>query len=547
MRKIILFALSFWLVSSTFAQAPQKMSYQAVIRNATNTLVTNAPVGMRVSILQGSTSGTAVYVETQTATTNANGLVSVKIGEGTPVSGTMASIDWSAGPYFIKSETDLTGGSNYTLVGSTELLSVPYALYSENSGTPGPQGPQGIPGVAGPQGPQGDPGVAGPQGPQGDPGPAGPQGPGGVNGTVNYYPKYLTTTTIGNSVTQENASGFIGVNVAATSLYRMYVYNQQLTATGDGQSTLMGYRTRDSQNDGTGYGYSTANDATRGFNFWGDMYTFGLGGWNYNDYTRTGGVIGSEINGSYWGSLGYKSAGSIFYGVYGSTAYGSGVGLLPTQASTGVGGGFFGTFGSFTRGTVIGQINKGDLFASYNIGDVYTSGKNVEMVKTENKVVPTYSTSSTEASVYKKGTQQLSNGIAFIAFEENFSELLGETPVVTVTPMGECNGVFIVDVSTKGFTVKELNGGNSNAQISWIAMGNRIDAGNTEVPAFITEPTFDENLENVLFNDSNKEQSGQGIWWDGKTIQMNKNYPASINPSREEKMRLMEKEKKGKN
>jgi len=182
MKKIILFALSFWLVSITFAQAPQKMSYQAVIRNATNALVTNTSVGMRVSILQGSASGTAVYVETQTAITNANGLVSVKIGEGTPVSGSMASIDWSVGPYFIKSETDLTGGSNYTLVGSTELLSVPYALYSENSGTPGPQGPQGIPGVAGPQGPQGDPGVAGPQGSQGVPGPAGTNGTNGING-----------------------------------------------------------------------------------------------------------------------------------------------------------------------------------------------------------------------------------------------------------------------------------------------------------------------------------------------------------------------------
>ncbi|MFN5386711.1 MAG: fibrobacter succinogenes major paralogous domain-containing protein, partial [Bacteroidota bacterium] len=95
-------------------------------------LVSNQPVGMRISILQGSASGTAVYVETQTPTTNANGLASLEIGGGTVVSGNISTIDWANGPYFIKTETDATGGSNYSITGTSQLLSVPYAFFSGN-------------------------------------------------------------------------------------------------------------------------------------------------------------------------------------------------------------------------------------------------------------------------------------------------------------------------------------------------------------------------------------------------------------------------------
>jgi len=115
-----------------FAQAPEKMSYQAVIRNSNNVVVSNHSVGMRISILQGTATGTSVYTETQTPTTNANGLIAIEIGTGTIVSGTFANIDWANGPYFVKSETDPNGGSNYTLTGTSQLLSVPYALYAKN-------------------------------------------------------------------------------------------------------------------------------------------------------------------------------------------------------------------------------------------------------------------------------------------------------------------------------------------------------------------------------------------------------------------------------
>jgi len=138
MKKFLTFSTAVLLMASVFAQAPEKMSYQAVIRNSSEALVTNTTVGMQISILQGSASGTAVYVETQSPTTNANGLVNIELGGGTVVSGNFSTINWANGPYFVKTETDpdgATGGIAYTITGTSQLLSVPYALYAANAGT----------------------------------------------------------------------------------------------------------------------------------------------------------------------------------------------------------------------------------------------------------------------------------------------------------------------------------------------------------------------------------------------------------------------------
>ena len=133
MKRIIIICAAVLMTASVFAQAPEKMSYQAVVRDGSNNLVTSSSVGMQLSILQGSASGTAVYVETQTPTSNANGLVSLELGSGTVVSGNFTTIDWANGPYFIKTETDPTGGTNYTISGTSQLLSVPYALHAKTA------------------------------------------------------------------------------------------------------------------------------------------------------------------------------------------------------------------------------------------------------------------------------------------------------------------------------------------------------------------------------------------------------------------------------
>ncbi len=136
MKKINSIIAGLLISLSALAQAPQKMSYQAIVRDGSNILVTNTQIGMQISILQGSSFGTAVYVETHLPNTNVNGLVSLEIGAGTIVSGTFSGINWAAGPYFLKTETDpdgTVGGLNYTIVGTSQLLSVPYSLFSGTS------------------------------------------------------------------------------------------------------------------------------------------------------------------------------------------------------------------------------------------------------------------------------------------------------------------------------------------------------------------------------------------------------------------------------
>ena len=88
---------------------PQKMSYQAVVRNSSNALVANQMVGMKISIIYSTPTGTVVYAETQKPTTNANGLISIAIGTGSVVEGTFTSIEWTQGPHFIKTEIDPAG------------------------------------------------------------------------------------------------------------------------------------------------------------------------------------------------------------------------------------------------------------------------------------------------------------------------------------------------------------------------------------------------------------------------------------------------------
>lgn len=131
MKKIItLFFVLMLTVAAVFAQAPQRMSYQAVVRDASNALVSNHTVSARISILQGSITGAAVYVETHTTTTNVNGLMTIEVGGGNIAGGAFDQIEWGNGPFYIKSEVDPDGGINYSIESVQQLLSVPYALYA---------------------------------------------------------------------------------------------------------------------------------------------------------------------------------------------------------------------------------------------------------------------------------------------------------------------------------------------------------------------------------------------------------------------------------
>jgi uncharacterized protein (TIGR02145 family) len=192
MKKIYTLITTILLSGIIMAQAPQSFKYQAVLRDGSGNIKANTAASISISILQSSASGTAVYSETHSATTNAYGIVNLDLGGGTPTSGIFANIDWSAGPYFVKVSID---GNDF---GASQLLSVPYALYAKTSGTPGLKGDkgetgeQGIQGIQGEQGLKGDKGEAGIQGIQGAIGAKGEKGEPGADG--------LTTSV--NGVTQ---------------------------------------------------------------------------------------------------------------------------------------------------------------------------------------------------------------------------------------------------------------------------------------------------------------------------------------------------------
>jgi hypothetical protein len=145
---------TYLLSQSVSSTVPNKFNYQSVIRDTSGQLVVNQPVGLRISLQRGPQM-TNLYVETHLINTNSNGLLTTIIGSGQPMIGLMDSIDWSLGNVFVKTEIDPTGGTNYSLIGNREMLSVPYALHARSAEVPGLPGPQG------PAGPRGIPGESG--------------------------------------------------------------------------------------------------------------------------------------------------------------------------------------------------------------------------------------------------------------------------------------------------------------------------------------------------------------------------------------------------
>lgn len=140
MKKInllLFIAIISYTFTSVSAQVPGAFNYQAVARNNTGAALTNSSVAVRLSIHDGSAGGSVIYSERDTATTNQFGLFNVQIGTGNVISGTFSTINWGAGTKFIQVDLDPTGGSSYATMGTSQLLSVPYALYAQTASNVG--------------------------------------------------------------------------------------------------------------------------------------------------------------------------------------------------------------------------------------------------------------------------------------------------------------------------------------------------------------------------------------------------------------------------
>lgn len=269
--------------------------------------------------------------------------------------------------------------------------------------------------------------------------------------------------------------------------------------------------------DGTNYYYYNSIGGVVGLNYYGNPYTWATAGYSYLDYNRSGGVFGGRYSNtpSLWGCLAYQnSSGTEYGGYFTSSTTGAG---KDGQAMVNSGIGVYGDlFGADIHGNVYGAFIEGENYATYTKGNNYTSGLDVHLQKDGDKNSVMYTNVSTDATVMTSGTATLSKGNASIGFDSNFSNIVSEEDaiIVTVTPIGNSNGVYLENVDKNGFSVKENNNGRSDVTISYIAVGKRKGYENPVLAEEVVDAAYEIKLSAGLHNDSDTETDGQGLYYE---------------------------------
>lgn len=249
---------------------------------------------------------------------------------------------------------------------------------------------------------------------------------------------------------------------------------------------------------------------------------------------RSGGVLGE--NSGAWGSLGYRDkATNTLFGVYSSTATsnGTGAGKMATPISNnnvgmGINGGFM---GGYVQGSQYGLISKGKEFGMYVNGNTVTNAPIVQLTEGNNKRIATYSSTSTSVDVTTRGKSKLVNGEIFVAFNEAFTNSISTSELskdvdsaesinITVTPVGDCNGVFVKRITSTGFYIKENNKGKSNVTFNWTAVGTQKGYENgIKISDLILSNDFDTKMNGVMTPDTEDTTTvGTPIYFDGNKI-----------------------------
>jgi hypothetical protein len=307
-----------------------------------------------------------------------------------------------------------------------------------------------------------------------------------------------------------------------TEAHCNFFYHNEDPADADGQAAFYARRGRLSESDGSDYGLSAVNCAMKGYNYWGDEYTFGTCGFSSLDYTRCGGILGASAGGTYWGSLGYKNSSGSYYGGY-FTSYSSGAGKSSQSARFGIGIGAWGDlFGADIHGKIYGTYTEGENYALFSNGITYKNDLDVHLQEngTDTKTV-LYTNTSTDVTVQTSGMAMLSNGKASIEFDEAFVRSISskEPIIIIVTPIGRCNGVFLADVTGTGFSVEETNSGRSNVTVNYIAIGKRAGYENPRHAKEVIDAGYVNKLSRGLHNDNNLQTDGEGLYYEnGKLI-----------------------------
>jgi hypothetical protein len=296
-----------------------------------------------------------------------------------------------------------------------------------------------------------------------------------------------------------------------------YFYHSESPANGDGQAGIYSYRTRSAQNDGTSYSFGYNNAAISAYNLWGDLYTFGISGFNYNDFTRCGGVLGAHVFGSYWGSLGYKDSGNNYFGGYFSST-GSGGGKNYQPVYLGIGMGAWGDLiGADIHGKVYGSYIEGETYALFTNGAVFKNDLDVHLQNNgSGESIVLYTNVSTDVTVQTCGTAVLAAGRASVSFDPSFKAAVspGEPVVVTVTPIGNSNGVYLSEISPDGFKVVENHEGRSNVTVNYIAIGKRAGYENPSLPPEVIDGSYVDKMTRGLHNDGDTQTNGEGLYYE---------------------------------
>ena len=466
MKKLLTLFTALAVCTSLYAQAPQAFKYQAVARDNSGNVVSNSTIGFRISLLQGSPSGTNVYSETHTVSSNNYGLVNLEIGTGSIVSGTFSSINWGNASHFIKIEMDLSGGNNYVLMGTSQLLSVPYALFSEKANS-----------------------VINDQVDDADANPTNEIQSLSINGST-------LSISGGNSVTLPSASGggtldqaydfggsgagrTINVDAGAVQLTvsgtNAIGLRADLSTTGSGLISNSNLASNTfSAVQATTNSSSTVAAAITGSS---SGAAWGIAGQVTNTGTAQAAVYGSNLR----TSGGHGVYGIGVNGVVGTTNYSSGYGVYGENMDAvaplgnGVGTAGKGYYGVLGEDRYLGGV--AGAYGVFSTGSLGASGVKTFLIDHPkdpgNKILRHFSIESNEVLNVYRGTAQFdNNGDAVINLPDYFSDI-NKNANYQLTPIGAQAQLYIKK-KIEGNTFV-IGGGHLGMEVSWIVTAERND------------------------------------------------------------------------
>ena len=342
-----------------------------------------------------------------------------------------------------------------------------------------------------------------------------------------------------NGYTDQNGGGVYGSVTGGTTAFA--AVQGEYTGTSDVSAGVRGVNFNSITADGNAFFDPISGTAGTLPNTFPGTYSsinqYGVYGVNPSNTGRiVGGVHGVNFQNGAYGMIGYERSNGANVGVLGSTNYSNAGAKMSNQTNASVGiaaqGGFLGLH---SKGDQFGLITKGEEAGLYSDGAALSTKGFAVINKDSNGAKHvTYASTSTTVDVSSKGSGKLVNGSAIIKFDSAFSKLASEKRpvIVTVSPMGESNGVYVSSVTNEGFVIKENNNGTSNVSFYWIAIGEKMESNQFTVSNDLLKKDFDENLDSFLTIDENNDSTSKAMWWNGNGLEFGEIAPVNSNESK---------------